>query len=304
MNWFRQNKFLGGFLIALGLALIFALWFLLHEKGVADDAQAQLETTISQLNRLRSSRPFPSEENLRRMRAQTDGYRDSLGELEAELKARTLPLKPLQPNEFQAQLRQSVNDVVAQAATNEVQLPGNFYLGFDAYATSLPNPTAAPLLGRELAAIKLLVAAVVDARVDALIGFTRAALPEEKPTPPPTPTNSRRRASRANEVPNVAVTADALEISYAASPAAARKALNQITKMKEQLFIIRTLNVKNQVDKGPKRGGSPAPTPVAARAANPTASAAAVNFIVGTEHISVAARIDIINLRQPAPEIR
>ncbi|HEY5035539.1 MAG TPA: Amuc_1100 family pilus-like protein [Chthoniobacterales bacterium] len=307
MNWWRQNKFLGGFLALFAIAAILALWFLLHEKGSADDQQTRLDSTVAELNRLRSSRPFPNGENLRKTRALTDRYRDSLGELEAELKARTLPVRPLQPNEFQAQLRQAVNAVVEKAGASKVQLPPNFYLGFDEYSTSLPDSAAAPLLGQELSAIELLVTRIVDAHVDAITTFARAPLPEEKPAPSATPSPPRRGARRkpAPEKPPVTIAAHAVEISFTASPAAARKALNQIATAKEQLFIIRTLNVKNPADKGPKRGGVPqaAPSPVAP-AANPANTGSTVSFIVGTEHINVTARIDIVNLAPPAKEVR
>lgn len=309
MNWWRQNKFLGSFLAVFALATILALWFLLHEKGVADDEQTRLDSTVAELNRLRSSHPFPSGENLRKTRAQTDRYRDSLGELEAQLKARTLPLRPLQPNEFQAQLRQAVNAVSEQAAASKVRLPANFNLGFDEYSTSLPDSAAAPLLGQELNAIELLVTGMIDAHVDVITTFARAALPEEKPAPSatPTPTRTRRgaRSKPAASKPPATITAHAVEISFTASPAAARKALNQIATAKEQLFIIRTLNVKNPADKGPKRGGVPQATPApAAPVASPANGGSTVSFIVGTEHINVSARIDIVNLTSAAKEVR
>src|SRR5690348_9266494 len=179
MSWIRQNRFLGTFFGALALATIFSLWFFFHEKSAADATQARLEETLNELMRLRQSTPFPSYENLRKMRAQSARYRASLLALEDELKGRMFPRVPLQPNEFQAQLRLAVNDVADHAATAKVQLPANFYLGFDEYATSLPNSEAAPRLGRQLRAIEWLVNTVIDAHVDAVAKLTRMSLPEE-----------------------------------------------------------------------------------------------------------------------------
>src|ERR1044071_7808708 len=105
MSWFRQNRLLGTFLGALALATFFSLWFFFHEKSAADAAQARLEETLNELLRLRRSTPFPSYENLRKMRAQSASYRASLVALENELNSRMFPRVPLQPNEFQAQLR-------------------------------------------------------------------------------------------------------------------------------------------------------------------------------------------------------
>src|SRR5690242_4353590 len=153
MNWFLQNRFLGSFLAGLGLALLFGCWFLVHEKGRADKAQSRLESTVAEFIRLRASRPLPNEKNLQRTKVQTEAYRTSLLALEKELKARMFPRLPLQPNEFQGQLRLAVTAFQERAAASKVQVPTSFNLGFDEYATSLPNGEAAPGLGRQLRAI-------------------------------------------------------------------------------------------------------------------------------------------------------
>jgi hypothetical protein len=311
MNWFQQNRFLGGFLGVLALATLLDGSFLLHEKGAADKQEARLEATINELTRLRRSRPFPNEKNLEKTKAQSDTYRSSLLTLENELKTRTLPIVPMQPNEFQAQLRQSVNEVIENARASKVQLPENFYLGFDEYTTSLPNSAAAPLLGRELKAIETLANVIVSAHVDSVNGLTRVPLLQEKAA---TPTPGKTRATKPRLAPNAATRAgegNSLEVGFSASPAATRKVLNQIAAAKEQLFVIRTLVVKNQVDKAPKReaalqgvAAAAASAPVVVAAPKSTSTAPGVSFIVGTEHISVSAKIDIVNLSSSLKEIR
>ncbi len=304
MSWFRQNKFLGSYLLALALGTLLAGYFLLHEKGAAAEEQTRLETTLNELNRLRSSRPFPSGANLRKSKAQAEEYRTSLGALEKELKARTLPAVPLQPNEFQAQLRQAVNSVTEGAAASKVRLPPNFYLGFDEYATSLPNSTAAPLLGQELQAISMLAERIVGAHVDALTGFTRTPLPEEKPAASSAPglkRGARSSKARPDATGSSPVAAHAVDVAFSASPAAARKVLNQVATAKEQLFMIRILNVKNQVDKGPVRGAVTPEAPLSASAAAAAGRGGAaiprstIHFIVGAEHLDVNAKIEIIS---------
>ncbi len=314
MNWFRQNKFLGGFLVAFAIATILCGYFLLHEKGLADEQQERLEATANELNRLRATKPFPSTANLEKARGQAESYRSSLGALEAELKARTLPAVPLQPNEFQAQLRQAVTAVNENAAAAKVKLPPNFYLGFDEYATSLPNSAAAPLLGQELQAIAMLVNGIVNAHVDGLTSLARTPLPEEKAagaTPTPTPgRGARPPAGKAKSAAPPPVSTHAVEIVFSASPTATRKVLNQIATAREQLFIIRTLNVKNQVDKGPGRSTAPGaetattPPPEAGANGTPAPAAASVHFIVGAEHLDTRARIEIVSLVAPETEAR
>lgn len=309
MNWFNQNRFLGLFLAALGLATILSVYFLLHEKGAAEEASARLEATVTELNRLRASAPFPSEENLRKMKAQTDSYRGSLLALETNLKSRMFPRPPLQPNEFQALLRQSVNAVEDRARASKVLLPENFNLGFDEYATSLPNSLAALRLGRQLRAIEYITNAVIDAHADALLSLARSPLPEEKSAPTPAPAAPGRPPAKTKTPEADLKIADwtSVDLSFAGSPAAARRFFNQIASAKEQTYVIRTLQVKNQADKGPKRnapGEAAAAPPPAAGAGGSKAGEPGITFIVGTEHVNVAARIEIVRFNLPEKGVR
>jgi hypothetical protein len=68
--------------------------------------------------------------------------------------------------------------------------------------------------------------------------------------------------------------------------------LNEIANSSGQFFIIRTLYVHNEKDKGPprQRTGEPAPAEPAAQ----PGAAAPLNFIVGNEHIEVSATIEML----------
>src|SRR5207244_10935314 len=84
-------------------------------------------------------------------------------------------------------------------------------------------------------------------------------------------------------------------LNSSTAPSAARKDLNQISSASQQFYIIRILHVHNEKDKGPTReqslqtGAAAAPvTPV-----KPSANAA-LNFIVGNEHIETSARIELV----------
>jgi hypothetical protein len=307
MSWFRQNKFVGIFLGAFSLAMFMSAWFLLHEKGAADEAQFRFEQTINELTRLRRSTPFPNEENLRKTKAQAENYGTALLALENDLKNRMFAQLPLQPNEFQSQLRLAFTAISERAAANKVQLPVNFYLGFDDYATSLPNSEAAPRLGQQLHAVEWIANTIIEAHVDALNSLTRTPLPQEKagrsPTSPAAsrPAKPLKPAATKEEI----VDRTSVNVSFSCSSAAARRVCNEIAAAKDQFYIIRALLVKNQVDKGPKRGTpettSPAPASPApgARGKEP-----AVSFIVGTEHIDVAAKIEILKFNLPEKEPR
>ena len=308
MNWFQQNRFLGIFIGGLVFATLFSASFLFQEKRAAAREQARLETTIDELTRLQRSTPFPSEENFRRVKAQSDSYHDLLLALKNELKTRTFPKQPLLPNEFQAQLRQRATDVIERARASKVQLPESFNLGFDEYATSLPNTAAAPYLGRQLRAIEWIANTIVDAHVDSLQSLTRSTLPEEKVTP--APARARTRSGRESKTPETStriVDSTSIDVAFSGSPAAARRILNQIAAAKEQVYVIRTLQVRNRADQGPERGDREKLAP-ATTVAGPFAQAGAkeqgISFIVGTEHLNVAAKIEILRFNFPEMEGR
>ncbi len=270
MNWFQQNRFLGIFLAIVAFATVLSACFLLHERSATKREEARLETVTNELIRLRGSTPFPNEENLRKTREQIGRYRDSLLALKNESKRWMFPKAALQPNEFQAQLRETAIDVSERARARKVQLPENFNLGFEEYATSLPKSAAASRLGRQLRAIEWIANIIIDARVDSLQNLTRTALPEEKATP--APTRARTAGGKGLGIAKAGariVDSTSIDVAFSGSPAAVRRILNQIAAAREQAYIIRTLQVRNQTDKGPERGSVVKLTPATAMAIRP-----------------------------------
>jgi hypothetical protein len=180
MNWFRENRFLGTFLIGFGLCALGAIWFLFAAKRDWEEASTRFKQTAAELNRLERLAPYPNPENLRKMKAHTENYAHALTKLKEELKLRGTWPSPIAPSEFQSHLRLAMLAISDKARANKVKLPDKFYLGFDEFASALPNEVAAPLLGQELAQIEWLVGSLLDAHVEALTSFRRTPLPDER----------------------------------------------------------------------------------------------------------------------------
>jgi hypothetical protein len=304
MNWLRENRFLGMFLIALGVSTVGAIWFLFSAKNDWDDAVVRFNLTAAECNRLERLAPYPSGENLRKMKAQAEDYTIALARLKDELKTRVLPVAPMAPNEFQSRVRLAMTAMADKARANKVKLPDKFYLGFDEFASALPNEVAAPLLGQELAQIEWFLDTLFDARVDALTSFRRTPLPEEHANagPPPASPASRKPAPLALAGP-VLLERNVVEVTFVSTPGAARKVLNQIAGASQQFFIVRLWHVRNEKDKGPPRElaadaagvvvATSSPSPAGAPETKPS-PAAPLNFIVGNERIETSARIEIV----------
>src|SRR5207248_9705080 len=179
MNWYRENRWLGNFLIAFAVTALLALWFLFRARSGFTEASAQFNEAATERNRLVHLNPFPNEENFRKTQAALDEYGASLNKLKAELRAQTLPISPLAPTEFESRLRQAIVGTNEKARTNRVKLPENFHLGFDEFTTTLPTTAAAPLLGQELAQVELLLGILIDARADSIAVLKRVTLPPD-----------------------------------------------------------------------------------------------------------------------------
>ncbi len=289
MNWYRENRWLGNFLIAFAFSNLLALYFLFTAWNSFKAASTQFKEAASERNRLEHLNPFPNEENFRKTQAALDNYGATLTKLKEELKAQVLPVAPIAPNEFQSRLRQAIVSTTEKARANRVKLPENFHLGFDEFATTLPgSAAAASSLGQELAQVELLLGILIDARVDAITTLKRVTLPPETAA---AATTARKPPGPANAAPGP-VERSTVDLTFTASPSAMRKVVNQIASSERQLFILRTLYVRNEQLKGPSREQT-ATTGKAAETAAAT-SPSAIKFIVGNERVENTARIEMV----------
>ncbi|HEV2095933.1 MAG TPA: Amuc_1100 family pilus-like protein [Chthoniobacterales bacterium] len=297
MKWFQQNRWLGSFLIAFGLATLVALYFLFSSKWSWDAAAARYKGNATELSRLQRLAPFPSGENVRKMKAHAADYATNLTHAKEEMKARMLPVTPLAPNEFQARLRQAVTAAVDKARANKVKLPDNFFLGFNEFASGLPSTELAPLLAQQLEQAEVVLNFVLDARVNALNAFHRTPLAEERgttSTPPSTLTGARKGAA-ANAASPKLIQCNVIAMTFTSSPAAARKILSQLANSKQQFYIVRTLRILNEKDKGPTRevAADVTASTVPDVSAKPAANAG-LKFIVGNEHLQTSATVEML----------
>jgi hypothetical protein len=253
--------------------------------------------------RLQHLDPFPNDANYRKLQDYVEKYRVTLDKFKETLKTEVVPTPPLAPNEFQSRLRLVTIATLDRARVNNVKLPDKFQLGFDEFARTMPGTAVAPLLGQELSQVQMLINILLDAKVDSITSFRRRPLPEERkaaatPTPAAAPARGRRTVATAKPGATPAPTLikrNVVEVVFKAAPGPARKVINEITNSAGQFFIIRTLYVHNEKDKGPPRARIAA----AVTAATPQPSlgqspAGALNFIVGNEHIEVSATIEML----------
>jgi len=287
--------------VAIGAAFLVAAALLWWTKGNFDEAREGYNAGMAALRQLEGSNPYPSTANVQKMKAHLENYRTSLGNLKTELTQHVLPVTPLPPNEFQMHLREALTATTANARIHRVKLPENFNLGFAEFVAALPSSADAPKFGQELAQIQLLLNMIIEARVDAIRTFRR--VPREA-SAMASPGVAPQRGGVTANIPKL-LERNTVEFGISGSPVAVRKVINEISSASEQFFIIRSLHVKNQKEKGPPREiapeNPPTPAPLATPANTTTSPAAspapmaALNFIVGNEHLDASARVEMVN---------
>ena len=299
MKWFQQNRALGTLLIVSAVCILLAAALFYWRWSVWSDAKQTFDQATAERNRLQGINPFPNDANYRKLQGYLERYKAALDKFKDDLKAEVAPAPPLAPNEFQSRLRQATVAAEERARKNNVKLPDKFELGFDEFARIMPGTAVAAVLGQELSQVQMFIDILLDAKVDSITSFRRRPLTEERggsPTPAPSPGQRVATVPRpgATPMPKL-IERNVVEVTFKAAPGAARKVLNEITASTDQFFIIRTLYVHNEKDKGPPRERTGAPTPVPSPQTSPGQSpASALNFIVGNEHIEVSATIEML----------
>src|SRR6058998_781052 len=274
MKWFQQNRWLGTFLIVFGICVLFAGLLFYSTRNKWSDARQAFDKVAAERNRLQRLDPFPNDANYQKLKGYLENYSDALDKFKEELKKEVAPAPPLAPNEFQSHLRQAVIATLNRAHANSVKLPDKFQLGFEEFTTAMPKTAVAPLLGQELSQIQMLINVLLDAKVDSVTSLRRAPLPEERgvsPAPAPTPTPGRKgrpvrgakpaKPAEPSATPPELLKRNVVDVTFKAAPAAARKVLNEIASSSGQFFIVRTLYLHNEKDKGPPREKTAEPNP-------------------------------------------
>jgi hypothetical protein len=303
MKWFQQNRALATLLIAFAISAALALALLYWRWSAWTEAKQTFDQASAERNRLEQLDPFPNDANYRKLQGYVEKYSGALDKFKDALKAEVAPVEPLPPNEFQSRLRQAVLATFDRARLNNVKLPDKFQLGFDEFTRVMPNTNVTPVLGQELLQVQMLINILLDAKVDSVTAFRRAPLREERgasSTPTPSPTRGRAvvAAKTATPAPTL-IERNVVDVSFKATPSAARRVINEIAASTGQFFIVRTLYVHNEKDKGPTRErmavATPAPTPQPSSAQQGQPGAGPpLNFIVGNEHIEVSATIEML----------
>ncbi len=299
MDWIRKNRFLAGFL-GLVVAAAGALGYLVFaQMGTYDQTSQDYDAAVRELDRLQTATvPFPYQKSKAALIQISKDTAVRVTELQKRLADYEPPAEraDFKPVEFQDKLRRVVEETVGAARAANVELPADFYMGFEQYRGAPPTPEAAPALSRELDAVQDLMKILIARHIEKLNSLRRAPLPQE-----PGGAGASATTSLADSVARFP-----LDVAFSGQPSAFRESLDDVVNSK-RLFLVRALQVKNQVQKGPSRESPTGSQSLPAAAANPDTPGLApapekpsMTYIVGQEKLDVDMRVEIIKVTPPA----
>lgn len=321
MNWVRNNRFLAGFLGVIVVAGGVLGFLLFSSYGHYADVSSQYDSQVIELKRLQNLPTYPNAANLKRYEEVQKEYQQKVNDLQTKMASLDTPpaSPPLTPLQFQDLLRKKVDETLQHAQTAGVGLPEGFYLGFEQYRGTPPDAAATVLLTAHLTEIQSLINLLIDQHIEKITVIKRGLLPQEAGTAAVAPTQGRRPGASA-DVP--LVSKYPLEVAFTSLPSSFRESLNKITSAPE-LFIVRALVVKNQMDKGPSRldpnaaiAGAPGVGPNAPITGVPNATGGVdangvpvpplpdkgpppLRYVVGQERLDVVARVELTSVKPP-----
>lgn len=299
MNWFRENPFVAGlvaFTVVAAGALIFMTTQAMTQYGEVSDQYTQ---AVQKLHGLQNRSPFPNAKNIEATKALEKQYSTELSALQQQLVKLEAPLDAdVKPQQFQDDLRASVNQAVQRAGEAGVTLPKDFYLGFSQYINSPPDNRAAPALARQLTVINDLVGALIDTRVQSIDALIRRPLPEELPA-----------AAQNQRKSNGIVDRYLIDVAFTADQSKFRVIFNNILKS-NRFLIVRAVNIANTSQEGPPvvQDNSQTTTttgvPGLAGAATGGETSNELNVILGRELVKVSLRLEMIDFTMPTTEAK
>ena len=141
-------------------------------KGGLRDKQNQLQA-------LENRKPYPSETNIEKLRAEQGRLGDALKNLEKEISRQQFQPTDMEPAQFRLRVENTFRGLHERAMANKVILPERFTFGFDRYVRDLPEPEFLPRLQMQVSWIEDVCKVLLDARIHEVIKIERHVFEEE-----------------------------------------------------------------------------------------------------------------------------
>ncbi len=257
MTWIKDNKFL----VTLGavtlLGVIGLAVFGMNGASRYDAAKEEFDLAASEAASYERQPLYPRDENRDGKSKAIEDYKEATAELQQAFKPyRPEKLENISPQAFTDRLKEVNGELTAAFADAGVEVPEEFFSGFERYRTTLANNRATGILKYQLDAVRFMMLALAESGVSGLRNLHRPPLPEE----------AGREWNPAGNQVQVA-RAHPLEITFVGPEKAARQFISKITATDPYFVVIRTLRISNTNQKPPMAADAKFDRPAAAAAA-------------------------------------
>lgn len=179
MLWIKRNLFLAvGGLVALGL-LGGGVYYFLSAQGRKKAIVEEWEANKADMDRLQAQKPYPSPDNIKRAKEETDKLRGAVGQLHRFFTP--VPTEKVTGVAFQSYRDNTLAELHRMAEQAKTTLPGRKYAF--SFETQQPKTTFGdgtfPAIPEQMATVKSLCKVLFDAHVDPLINIRRARVSKD-----------------------------------------------------------------------------------------------------------------------------
>jgi len=250
MEFFRDNKFIGAWLIVTLLISLFLGFLLLRSRSAYKTSQAAYAgikggpTAKGSVIALQKSSPYPSAENLEAQEAEVHKLREKAESLRMELTAFQRDLLPISPPDLQAKIKTRVAELKDLANTKQVKLTDTFNLDLGQYISQPPKPGICPLLDVQVDSLVWLAKTMMESGVSSIDGIERGRLPVESVGAP----KEGEGQAVIERYPS--------QLTFTGDMASVQSFLNAVSNAGEEtdLFhVVRLVRVENTRKQGPER---------------------------------------------------
>jgi hypothetical protein len=221
----------------------------------------------------------------------------------AAVKVKTDKPEEVPPNLFQDRLKDAVAKWVGKAQEMDATISAkDFYLGFNNYKDKPPgNNIAAAALLKELRAIELVMDLLLRSKGVDIKEFNREELKEEQKAPEP----EKKGAKVSPQEPKVKlIRKSSFSVKFVTTQSHFMAVMNGLAGNKDQIFVVRNLNIRNTVQDSPPKadptqpGQPPDPTKKDIPAAD-----TGPKTVFGEEKLEVTLDIDIEDVADPETSV-
>lgn len=250
MNWIKTNTYLAGLIGTLVLGIGVFGYFIYSGKVRADAAREKIDrvTRSYQSSARRDEVPVPSvlelkQETVKNLEAETEKLRsEMITKYESKGNGGDAATFGQRVEARYTELR-----ALWEAEGSKMEVPDNFFLGFEKYRTSIQaQPNAVAELDRQLAGLSWVVEKAVEVGVDAILKFDRELVEGEEGA------DEDPSKNLANEV-NPPLNRYSLVASFRGKESEVRSLLNAIVSSDSHLFGMRYVKLRNSKPVAPTR---------------------------------------------------